>query len=140
MRPSLKAMSDLVVKAIVWNVWLARNDCIFNANAISAQVILLKVDCMLLSWFSAVPNATKEKLVDSMTTIRRSLDFIGPRVESPGGASLEPQVQTRVSDILTVWEGAPLSRRELGLFSLVLCFCCTIPSGFLFCCLVFGSL
>lgn len=50
-RPSLRNMGDLIVKAIAWNVWLAKNDHIFNANAISGHVIMLKVDCMFFFFF-----------------------------------------------------------------------------------------
>lgn len=49
MRPSLRIMGDIVLKAIFWNVWLARNDRMFYVNAVATQVIILNVDRMLLS-------------------------------------------------------------------------------------------
>lgn len=53
-RRACKDIGDLVVKAIVWNIWLVRNDCIFNANILHAHDIILKIDLMLLSWFAIV--------------------------------------------------------------------------------------
>lgn len=91
-RPSLSNMGDLVIKSIVWNVWLARNDRIFSANAMPTHVLILKVDHMLLSWFSSVTEGTKEKLADSMT-IHRSLEFLGPRVVNSGGVPTSEEVQ-----------------------------------------------
>lgn len=65
-------------------MWLARNDLVFNANSISAFDVILKIDRMLLSWFSVVSDGIKEKLEGSMTLIRRSLDFFGSRAEPSG--------------------------------------------------------
>lgn len=74
-RPSMRFMGDLVVKALVWNVWLARNDHIFNANVLHVHALIVKIDQMLLSWFSSCVEGDKRKLDDSMKTIRRSLEF-----------------------------------------------------------------
>lgn len=49
LRHAQRDIGDLVVKAIVWNVWLARNDCVFNATVMPAHAIILKIDRILLS-------------------------------------------------------------------------------------------
>lgn len=30
------------MKAIVWNIWFVRNDCIFNANVLPAHALYLE--------------------------------------------------------------------------------------------------
>lgn len=83
----------LIVKACVWNLWLARNDCIFNACVLPVHAIIVKINHMLLSWFSAASEGTKKKLADPISTIRRSLEFLGSRsLESSdvhGGAEIQ---------------------------------------------------
>lgn len=49
LRLSLRDMGDLVVKALVWNIWLASNDCMFNANVVPVHIIILRINCLLLS-------------------------------------------------------------------------------------------
>lgn len=84
MRPQCRVLGGLVVKAIVWSICLAKNDCIFNAHIMYAHALMLKIDHMLLSWFSTAAERTRVKLEDSISTIQRSLEFLGPRVESKG--------------------------------------------------------
>lgn len=68
----------------------ARNDCIFNANILPAHTLILKIYQMLLSYFSTVAKGSKVKLEDSISAIKRSLEFLSPRVEESNGApSLE---------------------------------------------------
>lgn len=76
LRPTVKDMRDWVVKAFVWNIWLVMNDLIFNANVLPAFAIILKSNRMILSWFSAVTEGSREKFDDSITTIRHSLEFL----------------------------------------------------------------
>lgn len=64
-----------MVKALVWNIGLVRNDRIFNANIVPALAIIMKCDCMIISWFSPDTEGGREKFKDSITTIRRSLEF-----------------------------------------------------------------
>lgn len=73
------------MKALVWNIWLARNDRIFNTNVVSVFAIILKCDCMILSWFSAIAEGSKEKCEDSISTIKRSLEFLGYCSEAISG-------------------------------------------------------
>lgn len=84
LRPSIRDMGVLVVKVIVWNIWLVRNDCIFNANVVPSYSFILKINRMFLSWVSAVFEGSQAKLEDSMAFVRWSLDFLNPRVEETG--------------------------------------------------------
>lgn len=86
MRVTCRDMGDLVVKSIVWNICLARNDYIFNANTLPIHAHILKIDHRLISWFSTVVEGAKAKMEDSISSIRRSLEFLGPRVEEIGDA------------------------------------------------------
>lgn len=91
--PILREMCDLVVKAFMWNVWLVRNDCIFNANVIPGHAIIMKIDRMLLHWFSTVSNSGQLKLADSMARIRHSLEFLGPHAEESQMSSALEELQ-----------------------------------------------
>lgn len=42
-----------MVKVLVWNALLARNNCMFNANVVPVHIIILKINHMLVSWFAA---------------------------------------------------------------------------------------
>jgi len=77
-KPSLPFW-DLLVKAINWNIWLERNARIFNFNCLSSDTIILKIIRMLMSWYFAAPESKKAKIEDSVTKIRRNLDFLVPR-------------------------------------------------------------
>lgn len=52
MRPTSEIFGDLIVKAIIWNIWFARNDRIFNVIVLLALSIVLKSNYMILSWLS----------------------------------------------------------------------------------------
>lgn len=78
-------MVDLVVNALVWNIWLARNNRIFNANILPVHSIILIIDHILLSWFDVLANGAKAKLEDPISTIRRSLEFLRPTTELSRG-------------------------------------------------------
>lgn len=47
--PSFRVMGNLVIKAIMWNIWLPRYDCIFNAIMVHVHILCLKINRMLLS-------------------------------------------------------------------------------------------
>lgn len=71
----------LIVKAIVWNIWLTRNVCIFYNIVLSVLAIILKIDLMIPSWFSAVADEARAEFEESIFTVGRSLEFLGQRVE-----------------------------------------------------------
>lgn len=50
---------DLVTKAVIWITWLERNAHIFNDCATSSLVLILKIDHLLLPWFSAAFDARR---------------------------------------------------------------------------------
>lgn len=84
LRQSIRDLGDLVVKTFVWNICLVRNNCIFNVNVVSAYILILKINRMLLSQFSATTERSQAKLEDSIAIIRRSLDFLGRRMQEIG--------------------------------------------------------
>jgi len=73
-------VGPLVAKAIVWSIWIARNDCIFNGNYLHMLCIIMKVDRLLLSWLFSAADITLEKNDDVITSVRRSPEFLGPSV------------------------------------------------------------
>jgi len=87
--PARRTFCDLLVKATLWNVWLARNESIFNAKVVPVHVIIMNIDRMLLSWFSICADNVKAKLEEPMHTIRRSLEFLSVRSEGDTGISAE---------------------------------------------------
>lgn len=76
------------MKALVWFVWLAQNDLIFNANDVPVHTLTIKIDRLLLSWFSNCAEGTKGKLEEAMGSVRRSLEFLGPRSKVGSECSL----------------------------------------------------
>lgn len=73
---SSRDIRALVMKSFVWNIWPGRNDYIFSATILPTHVIILKIDHMILSWFSAALEDSKVKLEDSISTIRHNLKFL----------------------------------------------------------------
>lgn len=74
----------------MWNIWLARNDKIFNAKILPSHCIVLSINRMLLLWFNSLADSVKEMIEDTITTVRRSLEFIGPRsLQDMGDPSAE---------------------------------------------------
>lgn len=69
------------MKALVWHICLARNNLIFNDSFLHALAIILKIDLMILSWFSAAVEGFRVKFDDSISTIRRSMEFFGQHLE-----------------------------------------------------------
>lgn len=49
--------------------------------------VVVKTGHLILSWFSAALEGSKVKLEDSISSIRRNLEFIGPRTEEMEDAS-----------------------------------------------------
>ncbi|XP_039123503.1 uncharacterized protein LOC120260129 [Dioscorea cayenensis subsp. rotundata] len=83
-RPDCRDIGDLVVKSIVWNIWLARNDYMFNATVVYAHALILKIDRMLLTWISTAAEGPTSKLEEHSSTIRQSLEFHNTSVEGSG--------------------------------------------------------
>ncbi|XP_039126955.1 uncharacterized protein LOC120263117 [Dioscorea cayenensis subsp. rotundata] len=81
-RPARRVIGDSVVKAIVWNVWLSRNDYIFNTNCIPVNALIIKVAHMLLTWFTSAGEGSRDKLEDSITIIRRELGVLRSKGEA----------------------------------------------------------
>lgn len=54
-RPAMLKIRDLLTKAITWNIWLKRNERIFNSKSLHVHSICVKIDHMILFWLCAVP-------------------------------------------------------------------------------------
>ncbi|XP_039123586.1 uncharacterized protein LOC120260211 [Dioscorea cayenensis subsp. rotundata] len=70
-----------IMKALIWNIWLARNDRIFNANVVHAADIIMKCDRMIFSWFTVIVEGARGKFEDYALAIRHSLKFLDQRAE-----------------------------------------------------------
>lgn len=65
------------MKAIIWNIWFARNDLIFNVNVVLAFATILKCDRIILSWLSTMAENSSEKLDDSIPPSGTAWTFLG---------------------------------------------------------------
>lgn len=70
---------DLLLRAITWNIWLERNACIFTSSCSSTATIIVKISHMVLMWLNAVPDSKRAKLEESISKIKRSLEFLSTR-------------------------------------------------------------
>lgn len=52
--PKYRLSCSLITRAVLWQIWLAKNDCLFNAVHISMPSLLLKTCYMFLSWILAI--------------------------------------------------------------------------------------
>ncbi|XP_039134190.1 uncharacterized protein LOC120271576 [Dioscorea cayenensis subsp. rotundata] len=67
---------DLLLKAITWVIWLERNARIFTASCLLTVALILKIEHLVLSWFSAAPESKRAKLEDPMAKVKRSLEYL----------------------------------------------------------------
>lgn len=74
-------------QAIMWHVWLTRNDCIFNVVTLSPHYVILKIAHVLIMWFSATPSSHQAGFDELVATIRRSLAFSGQHDVPTSGAT-----------------------------------------------------
>lgn len=72
---SIRVCWDMLIRAIIWNIWLERNARIFNFTCASSNSIVAKIVHMVLLWFNAVPDSKRAKLEEPMQKIKRSLEF-----------------------------------------------------------------
>ncbi|XP_039145636.1 uncharacterized protein LOC120282866 [Dioscorea cayenensis subsp. rotundata] len=77
---AVRVMGDGVFKAFVWAIWLARNDVIFADKS---------------------PDGLRSTLDDSISSIRRSLDFTGPQSE---GAVVPQSTGEALDDVVRLVE------------------------------------
>lgn len=75
LRPCLRALGGAIVKSVVWHIWLARNDCMFNDVSFFPDSVIAKVANVFILWFSAAPSSQQAKFVDHSSITRRSLPF-----------------------------------------------------------------
>ena len=95
LRATIREIGDMLIRAISWNIWLERNERIFSAKFRPLSTIIMKIDHMLLLWLSALPVRKRAKFEDSISSIRRSLEFIGSRTETAGASDAGEEISTQ---------------------------------------------
>lgn len=85
-RPKLSShvrdAGDLIIRALMWNIWLERNARIFRDTYSACKSVLCKCIHMFLLWLNAVPDKKKPRLEDSAVSAKRSLDFLNDQPRS----------------------------------------------------------
>lgn len=59
---SIRVCWDMLIRAIIWNIWLERNARIFNFTCASSNSIVAKIVHMVLLWFNAGSWLQKGKI------------------------------------------------------------------------------
>lgn len=91
LRPCLRALEGVIVKVVVWHVWLTRNYCMFNAVSLSPHSVISKVAHVLILWFSEAPISQQMRFDEHASIICRSLAFSRQSDDSIGGATLSEE-------------------------------------------------
>lgn len=73
---------DLIARAIMWNLWLERNNPIFQFLTLPSYSIMIKITNMLLFWFLATTNNHEVSQKNNC-----SLNFISTRSPNQTGYS-----------------------------------------------------
>ena len=87
---------SLLAKAIIWQIWLGRNECIFNFITISLSSSILTTSHLFIFWVSAALESKKHKQESVSAAIKRSIQFSGlplvtmMMVPSHSPASMQP--------------------------------------------------
>lgn len=76
-QPSFRIFGDLLAKTFVWIIWLARNDILFNANVVPVHILIIKIDHLLLSWYSNCAEGDKGKLDEAMESVPSKSEVFG---------------------------------------------------------------
>ena len=74
---------------------LSEMSAFFLVKFCPLSTIIMKIDHMLLLWLSAVPVRKRAKFEDSISSIRRSLEFIGSRTETAGASDAGEEISTQ---------------------------------------------
>lgn len=67
-----------------WCIWLELNERVFNSKFLPIIYILFKINHLLLLWWNAATEAKRAKLDDSITSVKRSLEFLETRARRTG--------------------------------------------------------
>lgn len=70
---------DFLLKAIFWNLWLLRNNLIFNLHAFAPHSVLSKIIHMLLDWISTARDPSQRFPDKSIQNLKHSLDFLSAK-------------------------------------------------------------
>ncbi|XP_039134367.1 uncharacterized protein LOC120271756 [Dioscorea cayenensis subsp. rotundata] len=76
--PRLTLSCSLIARVFLWQIWLARNNCIFNSVFIPWHALFLKICHMYISWIPVVPARDLHRLEESIAAVRRCIQFPGP--------------------------------------------------------------
>ncbi|KAH7655914.1 hypothetical protein IHE45_18G044600 [Dioscorea alata] len=67
--PCRKLPSMLIARIVLWQIWIARNNYMFNSVFISMPALLLKICYMYLSWIPTVPPKKMHRLEESIAAV-----------------------------------------------------------------------
>lgn len=81
----IRTLWDLIAKAIMWCIWLERNNRIFQSLASPSYSLMVKITNILLSWFSIAADSHQHSLSEASQKIKRSINFISVRVSNQTG-------------------------------------------------------
>lgn len=85
----VRAIGEIIIRIITWNIWLERNARIFNNKYSSLHTIIVKAIYMMILWIDEAPESKKARLEGSVMTGNRSLEFFG----HPSGSSEEGPIK-----------------------------------------------
>lgn len=71
--PFIRLPCSLIARVVLWHIWCARNNCVFNSVFISMPAIFLNICDMYLSWMPAVPSKEMHKLEESIAAVRHCI-------------------------------------------------------------------
>lgn len=72
-------MWDLSARAIFWQIWLERNNRIFNLVALPIQTIFYKTANLLLLWLFTDSEPQQQPIMEALQRIKLSLNFMSAR-------------------------------------------------------------
>lgn len=64
--PQHRLLWDLLLRVILWNIWLERSNQIFKLQAYTSHYVISKIIHMLLVWISATRDPSQHFLSDSL--------------------------------------------------------------------------
>lgn len=67
---------DLIVRDLIWNIWLERNTYIFRDKFTLCLLVIIKIIYMFLSWITVALEIKNARMKDLATTVKHSLEFL----------------------------------------------------------------
>lgn len=72
---------EIIIKAIIWNIWLEKNKRIFHDSCYDYYVVISKIIHMVLSWIDAALYAKKALLEESVVSAKRNMEFLRQHID-----------------------------------------------------------